>query len=457
MRRIGLLVLLITFALAASSSLQAESRVRVFTDVDRPLLLGDRSERVVVKVGLEGLRVPVMGHRLPLNVAIVLDKSGSMGSDYKMENAKRGAIEVIERLNADDIVSLVVYDTGVRVLIPATRVRNKDTLIETISSVYAGGSTALYGGVTTGAVQVRRNMSWKYVNRVILLSDGLANVGPQSTEDLAYLGQSLGDEGITVTTIGVGLDYNEDLMTALAARSGGNSYFAKSGRELPRIFAEEVGEAMTVIARDIRIRVRCPEGIRPVGVIGRAGDVTGQTMSTTVGELYGENEKFALFEVEVPRNRSRNQMDIAEVMVEYADPYTNKAMDARQTVEVAFSDDEQAVRDQTNAAVLKEAALTKASEAKREAVKLADKGAYEAAAAVLKGGALSLEKAAAACDNDAEMLEEARECETISSDVTANEGLTNYQRKKVVNQIHVQTTQQGFVSDDDSDADEDSN
>ena len=455
MRRVALVVVLGTIVLAASSCLQAESRVRVFTDVDRPLLLDDRSERVIVKVGLEGLRVPVMGDRLPLNVAIVLDKSGSMGSDFKMENAKRGAVEVVERLTADDIVSLVVYDTGVRVLIPAQHVKNKDALIETISGIYSGGSTALYGGVTTGATQVRRNMSWKYVNRVILLSDGLANVGPQSTEDLAYLGQSLGDEGITVTTIGVGLDYNEDLMTALAAESGGNSYFAKNGRELPRIFAEEIGEAMTVVARDIRIRVRCPEGVRPVGVIGRAGDITGQTMSTTVGELYGENEKFALFEVEVPRNSKGSRADIAEVLVEYADPYTNEAMGERQTVGVTFSDDEQAVRDKTNTAVVKEAALTKASEAKREAVKLADKGAYEAAAAMLKGGALSLEKAAAACDNDAEMLDEAKECETISSDVTLNEGLTNYQRKKVVNQIHTQTTQQGFVSDDDNDDEQD--
>jgi Ca-activated chloride channel family protein len=374
-----------------------------------------------------------------------------MGGGHKMESAKQGAIEVIQRLDRRDLVSLVVYDTGARVIIPAQPVGNKDALIETISRIYAGGSTALYGGVTLGAAQVRKNMSWEYVNRIVLLSDGLANVGPQTTEDLAYLGQSLGDEGVTVTTIGVGLDYNEDLMTALAARSGGNSYFASSGHDLPRIFAEEIGEAMTVVARDIHIRVRCNHALRPVGVIGRKGEVTGQTMSTTVGELYGENEKFALFEIEVPKSATGRPIEIAQVSVEYTDPHTNRDIEEDLNLAVAFAEDEEAVRNETNTGVLKEAALARAYEAKREAVGLADQGDYLEAATVMRKSALALEKAALECDNDAEMLEEVLECEAISSDVTVNKGFTKYARKRVVNKVHTQTTQQGFVSDDDDD------
>jgi Ca-activated chloride channel family protein len=455
MRRALVLIGLSTIALAACGCLHAESRVRVYADVDKPLMLGDRPGRVVVKVGLEGLRVPVMPERLPLNVAIVLDKSGSMESGFKMENAKRGAIEVIERLTSDDIVSLVVYDTNPRVVIPAQRVRDKDALIETISSIYADGSTALYGGVTLGAIQVRRNLSWKYINRVILLSDGLANVGPQTTEELAYLGASLSQEGITVSTIGVGLDYNEDLMTALAARSGGNSYFAASGRELPRIFAEEIGEAMTVVARDIRIRVNCHEGLKPIGIIGREGEIEGRAMSAAVGELYGENEKFALFEIEVPQEKTGNHLDVADVQVEYADPYTNEQMRQDLRVAVAFDGDEDAVRNGTNKGIAKDAALARSSEAKREAVRLADEGSIEAAAGLLKANALSLEKAAQECDNDAEMLSEAEESNVISVDVTVGQGLSSYQRKRVVNEIHTQTTQQGYVADDRKEKDKD--
>ena len=448
MRHAAIMIGLVTITLAICGGLQAESRVRVYADVDKPLVPDNRAERVFVKVGLEGLRVPVIPERIPLNIAIVLDKSGSMGSDRKMQNAKRGAIEIVERLDRDDIISLIVYDNYPRVLIPAQRVKNKGALVETISSIFSGGSTALYGGVTLGATEVRRNLSWRHINRIILLSDGLANVGPQSTEELAYLGRSLGSEGITVTTIGVGLDYNEDLMTALASRSGGNAYFASAAHELPKIFAEEIGEAMTVVARDVRIRLHCPEGMKPIGIVGRDGEIEGQMMSSPIGELYGENTKFALFEIEVPADEAGHRKEIARVDVEYSDPYTNERTVDNLSVSVTYDSDEEAVRTEQNRDITKEVALTKASEAKREAVGLADKGQFTAAAGVLRQNALELEKVAEECDNDAEILVEAQVCDEISSDIKANEGFTKYMRKRVVNQAYTQTTQQGYVSED---------
>jgi len=448
MRHATVIIGLVTITLMACGCLQADSRVRIYSDVDKPLVPDDRAETVFVKVGLEGLRVPVMPERIPLNVAVVLDKSGSMGSDRKMENAKRGAMEIVERLGRDDTISLVVYDNHPRVLIPAQSVKNKGALIETISSVFSGGSTALHGGVMLAAAEVRRNISWRYINRVILLSDGLANVGPQSTEDLAYLGKSLGSEGITVTTIGVGLDYNEDLMTALAARSGGNAYFASSAHELPKIFAEEIGEAMTVVARDARIRLHCPEGMKPIGIVGREGAIEGQIMSAPIGELYGENTKFALFEIEVPADDAGRQAEVARVEVEYADPHTNEKSVDNLVVSVTYESDEEAVRTQQNKEITKEVALTKASEAKRKAVALADRGRYEEAAGVIRFGASVLEKVGQECDNDGEILLEAEKCYEMSSDIEANQGFTRYMRKRVVNQVYTQTTQQGYVSDD---------
>jgi Ca-activated chloride channel family protein len=448
MRLFTLAVVLCMASLMLCGCLQAESRVRVYADVDKPVVLGGAGDRVVVKVGLEGLHLPVMPGRPPLNVAIVLDKSGSMASYSKMENAKAGAIEIVERLTREDVLSLVVYDDRPHLVIAAQPVRDKDRLIGIISEISAGGSTALYGGVTLGADQVRRNVSWEYVNRVILLSDGLANVGPQSTQELAYLGRSLGDEGITVTTIGVGLDYNEDLMTALAATSGGNSYFASTGRELPRIFAEEIGEAMTVAARDVRIRVYCPDQVRPVGIIGREGSISGQTMSVTVGELYRKNDKFALFEVEVPRNKAGKKLEIAQVTVEYSDPYTNQRMVDNRTVMITYDESQEVVREQQNQEIIKDAALTRSSETKKEAVRLADRGDFKAAAGLMQQNAFELEKVAGQCDKDDELLEEASVCEGISSDISSNEGLTSYQRKRVVNQAFAQTIQQGFVSDE---------
>jgi Ca-activated chloride channel family protein len=422
--------------------------VRVRVDVDKPVVLAGSDETIFVKVGLLGSGFPARHKRLPVNVAVVVDKSGSMRSDGKMVNARLGAIEVVRRLTRDDIFSLVVYDSRPRVVIPAQPVKDKEALIEIISSVGAGGSTALYDGVYVGAAEVRKHMSRKYVNRIVLLSDGLANVGPQSTGELADLGSSLGWEGITVTTIGVGLDYNEDLMTALAAASDGNSYFASMGSELPKIFGEEIGEAMTLVARQIRVRVDCSDGIRPIGIVGRDGRISGQQMAVSIGKLYGRNEKYALFEIRVPAADSGKHLDIAQVTVEFADPHTDDSMSQSQSISIAYHGDGRVVEESQNRDVVKKVALTRTSEVKKQAVSLADKGDHRGAALLLKDNAFALEKAAQQCDNDKELLGEAERCEEVSEDITSNEGLTRYYRKSIVNQAYTQINQQGYTSEE---------
>ena len=122
---------------------------------------------------------------------------------------------------------------------------------------------------------------------------------------------------------------------------------------------------------------------------------------------------------------------------------------------MTYEGDEDAVRNGQNKVITKEAALTRTSEAKREAVELADEGHYEAAAGVLRASALVLEKVAEECDNDAEVLVEAEKCDEISSDIKANSGFSRYLRKRVVNQVYTQTTQQGYVADDSTDTDDD--
>lgn len=434
--------------LACQSGL-ADSRIRVYADTDRPVVVADRDATIVIKVGLGGLAEACKHRRTPLNVAVVLDKSGSMQAGSKMENAKRGAIEVVERLDDDDIMSLVVYDTRARVVFPAQRVRDKGLVIDVIREILAGGNTALYGGVRLAEDEVREHVSWEYENRIILLSDGLANVGPSATEDLAYLGRVLAEEGISVTTIGVGLDYNEDLMTALASESGGNAYFAASAHDLPRIFAEETGEAMTVAARNVRIRVDCADGVTPLGVMGREGEISGRSMSVTVGKVYGAREKYALFEVQVPAGRSGRSLEAAAVAVDYVDPDTNERIESSCPVGITYDSNEQVAAERRNKQIVKEAALTSNSDLKREAVRLADKGDHAAAASLIERAGIELEKAATACDKDEEMLREAEACGAAARDIVANEGMTKYQRKDVVNRIYTQTTQQTYVPQQD--------
>ena len=142
-----------------------------------------------IKVDLEGIR-PKGITRAPLNLALVIDRSGSMSGE-KIADAKNAAIHVIQQLQRNDIVSVVIYSDSVEVLIPATKVADKQRLIKRIRRIESNGNTALFAGVSKGAAEIRKFIDKERINRVILLSDGLANVGPSSPRELGQLGRSL--------------------------------------------------------------------------------------------------------------------------------------------------------------------------------------------------------------------------------------------------------------------------
>src|SRR5581483_5775610 len=136
--------------------------------------------------------------------------------------------------------------------------------------------------------------SSRRINRIILLSDGLANVGPSSTAALRHLGNELSHEGIAVTTIGVGDDYNEDLMAGLAEASDANYYYVKDTEKLPEIFARELGEMLTVAARDVRVEVVCPDGVKPLGFIGRAEKFENQKATVNLSQFTSGQDRYLM-------------------------------------------------------------------------------------------------------------------------------------------------------------------
>ena len=155
-----------------------------------------------------------------------------------------------------------------------------------------GGSTALHAGVVLGAKQIRELFSKERVNRVILLSDGLANVGPSTTSELARLGRDLRGDGIAVSTVGLGDDYNEDLMTALAEASNANYYYVKDAEKLPGIFAQELGMARSLIARNVIIRIEAPDGVQLKEIIGQPEiECHDRTAEIKMPELFGAEKR----------------------------------------------------------------------------------------------------------------------------------------------------------------------
>ena len=416
--------------------------VKCRVELDRNVLPAKNPQKVIVKVTLDAKKPYDRirpSERPKVNLSIVLDRSGSM-SGQKIEKAKEAAIEALRRLDSGDICSVVIYDHNVQTVVPAQSARNIEWIESRINTIQPGGNTALFGGVSQGASEIRKNLGGGYIHRIILLSDGLANVGPSSPEELGRLGAALLKEDIAVTTIGVGTDYNEDLMARLSQNSDGNTYFVESSRDLPRIFTAELGDVLDVVAKRVKVIVECPENVKPVRIIGRDGRIRGQNIELSLNQLYGGQEKYALVEVTVPEGRNGQTMDIAMAEVSYINAYTQKKGVSKGRAEATFSKDMKIVEKSVNIPVQKEFYLMDNAIAQEKAIVLSDEGKQTDAAAVLKTSAQNMKKFG--YDNlMPEMVKKAEAMEQEADEIEAK-GMSNKDRKRLKTDSYQMKNQQ---------------
>lgn len=374
------------------TSAQAK-QVVLRAELGSPVIEAGRKQTTFLKIALTGFKLDNESDRTPANIAIVLDKSGSMAGE-KLESAKQAARMAVNLLNENDIISIISYDSTVNVLVPATKVSDKKAINRAIDRMRSNGKTALFAGVSKGAAEVRKFLDKDRVNRVILLSDGQANVGPSSPSQLGDLGASLSKDGITVTTIGLGTGYNEDLMANLAGFSDGNHAFVKDAEDLEKIFKYEFGDVLSVVAQDVEIIIQCKNGIKPIRILGRDGTILGQTVKTNMSQLYSEQEKFVLIEVEVPAGKAKQQVSLADVSVAYQNMQSKKQDRLADNMKIAYSASRADVKRALNRSVEVTATKQVANEASKKALRLRDKGQLKEAQEVLKGSARVIQRKA---------------------------------------------------------------
>lgn len=387
--RLLMVVAIFMLGLGTGSARQVQLDVRL----GKPVLLADKKQTVFMKIGLTGFKLEQGGKRTPVNVAIVLDKSGSMAGE-KMRKAKEAARMAVDRLAPDDIVSIIAYDSTVRVLVPATKAVDKEQIRQGIDRISSGGNTALFAGVSKGADELRKFLDKNHVNRVVLLSDGLANVGPSSPGALNDLGRTLVQQGISVTTLGLGLDYNEDLMSSLARASDGNHAFIEHPRDLAHFFNLEFGEVLSVVAQDVSINIECAPGVRPIRVLGREADIVGQTIHSRLNQLISSRQKYVLVELEVPAGEHRSEREIAKVNVSYGNLITKATDQLSATVQASYSHTQAEVDRLIDRSVMVEAVSLIATKRNRTAVVLRDQGKIEEARNMLQMNSTYLEQSA---------------------------------------------------------------
>ena len=241
--------------------------------------------------------------RYPLNLSIVIDRSGSMAGD-KLEKTKEAVVHLLKQLQETDIVSVVTYETNVEVVISPQKVTDVKDMIKKVEKIESDGSTFLSGGMEKGykLIQSKKKSleADNYVNRMILLSDGLANEGiidPQALTAIAR--KQATDNNITISTIGVGGDYNEELMTEIAVQGNGNYYFVSGAGDIPEIFRTELQGMQSVLAKNTLLTVTFPESVslRQVYLYNYA--LKDNTVTIELNDVFSDDEKAFIMEFDV--------------------------------------------------------------------------------------------------------------------------------------------------------------
>ncbi len=293
-------ICLFVFALFAAVGAQAGEPIRLETRLANPVMKGGEAHKNYLRIALQGCKPEPTENRTPVNVSFVIDRSGSMYGP-RIAQAREAAIMAVNRLQPNDIASVVIFDQTVDVLVPAQHVTDPNQITDHIRLIGARGSTAIHAGVLQGAAEVAKNKDARRLNRVVLLSDGQANVGPARPADFALLGQALFSQGISVSTIGLGLGYNEDLMLQLARASDGNHAFARDPSDLINIFNKEFSDVLGSCAQTVSVDVEFKAGVRPVRALSRDGVIDGQRAQFTLNQVYAATEHYILLEVEVDK------------------------------------------------------------------------------------------------------------------------------------------------------------
>jgi Ca-activated chloride channel family protein len=248
---------------APSPEPAAASSPRVVLSPLKPALIADHAHTLPVLVRVQApdadpASTPV---RRPYHLSLVIDRSGSM-SGPPLQEAVRCARHIVDRLLPTDVASLVTFDHRTSMLVPARPVGDRRAMHQALSGIYVGGNTDLYGGWNAGAGSLLDHASTAALSRTILLTDGNANIGELTEPALiAERCAASASRGVTTSTYGLGRDFNETLMIAMARAGGGNHYYGDTADDLFEPFAAEFDLISSLYARHLRLSIATAPGV----------------------------------------------------------------------------------------------------------------------------------------------------------------------------------------------------
>lgn len=269
----------------------------------------------------------------PLNLAIVIDRSGSMDTPEKMPYLKQSLRVFLKSLASNDMIALVTFSTDAEVLVPATKVGDGSWIENAVNRIQPSGSTNLHAGMILGFKEVERNFDVRRNNRVILLTDGIANVGVVDSNQIAADAKRYNERGIYLSTIGLGREFNDALLSELAKQSKGAYHFVDSAAEMDKIFRQQVGGLLQKAASNISITLRPASSVSVESITGYDGRPPSGAVQVKMHDMGTGDSQVFLTRLNVGASGS-GRRTIATVELRYHDLFSQKDETITQSISV---------------------------------------------------------------------------------------------------------------------------
>lgn len=362
---------------------------------------------LIVSFQAEAKRNPTP--RRPLNLSLVIDRSGSMAG-IPLKHAIKAAQKLVEYLTPEDVLSVVVYDDNPETILMPQQIHDRAAIQHSLGKIRVGGCTNLSGGWLMGCDLVRAHQASERINRVLLLTDGQANVGIIDPQTLINSAKQQAAQGIITTTLGFGTYFNEDLLIGMANAAGGNFYFIQSPDDAADVFRIEMESLTSVVAQNLNVTLQADavpntflNGGNPrtevssqvAGVLNnyRYQAYTNQ-LEVFLGDVYEIEPKQLAVELALPAFSNLGVKNVATVAYKYHAVVDGSIQEFSDKIAIALTigSPEQASSIQPDTATIEQASKLRIAKVKEEAIAFADQGDYNSAAQKLRQAIADLKR-----------------------------------------------------------------
>lgn len=334
----------------------------------------------------------------PLNVALVMDRSSSMAGE-KIRQSRLAALALLDQLGPDDRLSVISYGSNVTLELSSRPVTaaNRELLSDAIKGINASGMTNLSGGLEQGCTMVADSLSKTSVNRVILMSDGKANRGVTEPLALAGMAGECLENGVSVTTIGLGLSYNEDVMTQMAVAGAGNYHFIDDEKAMARVFEQEAMGLSATVARNAKLTVELAPGVELIKLHGYHYTEKKGRVTVPLSEFSSRQRKDVLMRLSVSAQES-GERAVLSMKIVYDDVLNAEKVSKRSKLTADISDNKTVVAKRINKDVFSHAQKVEVADTMRVAMDEYEKGNQKEAERLIERQRTSMKQAAATYD-----------------------------------------------------------